>query len=127
MQNQIKVIHLSSLNIHIHLNIHTMKAIINIKRKSSVFSYLNGHTFEVKEILSSSVAVQIPSQICEGKFDTFEFIFEEVIIVDIDNEMQTAYDNQIWGNDSYTYRNMLIYCLINKLKVSVVYNLMPKK
>ncbi len=104
-----------------------MKAIINIKRKSSGFSYLNGHTFEVKEILSNLVAVQIPSQICEGKFNTCDFAFEEVIIVDIDSEMQTAYDNQIWGNDNYTYRNMLTYCLINKLKVSVVYNLMPKK
>ena len=94
-----------------------MKAIINIKRKSSGFSYLNGHTFEVKEILSNLVAVQIPSQICEGKFDTCDFTFDEVTIVDIDNEVQFAYDLYCLDGKGL-YVNLRYYCIANRIKTN---------
>jgi len=98
-------------------NIHPMKAIINIKRKSSGFSYLNGHTFEVKEVLSNLVAVQIPSRICEGRFDTCDFGFDEVIIVDIDSEMQKSLDVYNWSG-SKLYDNLLNYCTKNGIKTN---------
>jgi len=98
-----------------------MKAIININRKSSGFSYLNGHTFEVKEILSNLVAVQIPSQICEGKFDTCDFAFNEVIIVDIDEEVQSEYNQYCWDGKG-CYFNLGYYCIANRIKTNVKYN-----
>lgn len=98
------------------LNIHTMKAIINTK-KSSGMSYLNGHTFEVKEILSNLVALSIPSRICEGRFDTCDFSFEEVIIVDIDAEVQKAFDAYNWSG-SKLYANLINYCTKNGIKTN---------
>lgn len=94
-----------------------MKAIINIKRKSSGFAYLNGHTFEVKSVLSNLVAVQIPSQICEGKFDTCDFAFDEVIIVDIDQEVQHQYDQYCWDGKG-CYVNLRYYCIANRIKTN---------
>ena len=94
-----------------------MKAIINIKRKSWGYSYLNGHTFEVKEILSHLVSVQIPSQICEGKFVTCDFAFDEVIIVDIDNEVQSQYDQYCWDGKG-CYVNLRYYCIANRIKTN---------
>lgn len=96
-----------------------MKAIINTK-KSSGMSHLNGHTFEVKEILSNLVALRIPSQICEGKFDTCDFAFDEVIIVDIDAEVQKAYDACNWSDRicSKSYANLINYCTKNHIKTN---------
>ena len=81
-------------------------------------SYLNGHTFEVKQILSNLVALSIPSQICEGRFDTCDFSFDEVIIVDIDNEVQQAFDDYNWGNDNRTYFGLKFYCADKGIKTN---------
>jgi hypothetical protein len=93
-----------------------MKAIIKTK-KSSGMSYLNGHTFEVKEILSNLVALSIPSRICEGRFDTCDFAFNEVIIVDIDTEMQKSLD--AYNSSSIKlYDNLMNYCTKNGIKTN---------
>lgn len=83
-------------------------------------SYLNGRTFEVKEILSNLVALSIPSRICEGRFDTCDFGFEEVIIVDIDAEVQKAFDAYNWsGSKVYpSYSNLVNYCTKNGIKTN---------
>jgi hypothetical protein len=94
-----------------------MKAIINTK-KTSGFSYLNGRTFEVKEVFTTFVAIQIPSQICYGKFDTCDFNHNEVIIVDIDAEVQKAYDDYSWGNDNKRYIKLKDYCISNRIKTN---------
>lgn len=96
----------------------TMKAIITNVKKSSGFAYLNGHTFEVKEILHDLVALSIPSKIIYGKFDTCDFLFAEVTIVDIDNEMQQAYDDYNWGNDNKTYSRLKNYCAYKSIKTN---------
>lgn len=93
-----------------------MKAIINTK-KSSGLSHLNGKTFEVKEILSNIVALSIPSQICEGRFDTCDFAFDEVIIVDIDAEVQKAYNDYCWS-ESKQYIKLKNYCIKNRIKTN---------
>lgn len=80
-------------------------------------SYLNGHTFEVKEILSTLVALQIPSRICEGRFDTCDFSFDEVIIVDIDSEIQKAH-NVYCCTESKQYTALMNYCTKNGIKTN---------
>jgi hypothetical protein len=94
-----------------------MKAIINTK-KTSGFSYLNGCTFNVKEVFTSFVAIEIPSQICEGKYDTCDFNHNEVLIVDIDAEVQRAYDDYNWGNDNRRYIKLKDYCISNRIKTN---------
>lgn len=80
-------------------------------------SYLNGHTFEVKEILSNLVSLNIPSKIYEGRFVTCDFAFNEVIIVDIDAEVQKAFDAYNW-NGSKLYANLMNYCTKNGIKTN---------
>lgn len=94
-----------------------MKAIIKTK-KSSGMSYLNGRTFEVKQILSNLIALSIPSQICEGRFDTCDFAFDEVIIVDIDAEIQKAFDDYNWSGIYPSYFNLVNYCTKNGIKTN---------
>lgn len=95
-----------------------MKAIITGVKKSSGFAYLNGHTFEVKEILHELVAMSIPSKLIDGKFDTCDFSFAEVTIVDIDNEVQQAFDDYNWGNDNKTYFRLKMYCSDKKIETN---------
>lgn len=57
-----------------------MKVIINVNQKSS-YSYLNGRTFEIKELLSSMISVEI-------KGITIDFGFKEIFIVDIEKELE---------------------------------------
>lgn len=99
-----------------------MKAIITGVKKSSGFAYLNGHTFEVKEILSNIVALYIPSQLVKGKFDTCDFTFAEVTIVDIDEEVQKAFDAYNWGSDKRTYLRMKMYCGDKKIETNEKYH-----
>jgi hypothetical protein len=93
-----------------------MKAIINTK--SASYKHLNGRTYKVKQVFSSFVAIEIPSQICEGRFDTCDFNHNEVLIVDIDAEVQRAYDNFNWGSDNKTYIRLKDYCLANRIKTN---------
>ena len=94
-----------------------MKAIINTK-KASGFSHLNGRTFKVKEVFTSFVALEIPSQICEGRFDTCDFNHNEILIVDIDTEVQKAYDDFSWGSDNKRYIKLKDYCIANRIKTN---------
>ena len=95
-----------------------MKAIITGVKKSSGFANLNGHTFEVKEILHELIAMSIPSKMIDGKFDTCDFSFAEVTIVDIDNEVQQAYDDYIWGSDNKTYYRLKNYCACKSIRTN---------
>lgn len=99
-----------------------MKAIITGVKKSSGFARLNGHTFIVAEVLSEFVAVYIPSQLVEGKFDTCDFTHEEVTIVDIDEEVQKAFDSYNWGSDLRTYSRLKMYCGNKKIETNEKYH-----
>ena len=85
-----------------------MKAIVNVN-ESSNYARFNGLTFEVAEVLSQQVAVLIPSKEF-GRDIVTDFGHIEVIIVDIEKELQKAYDNYNWGSDNKTYRNLEAYC-----------------
>lgn len=99
-----------------------MRAIITGVKKSSGFAYLNGHTFEVKEVLSNIVALYIPSQTIAGKYDTCDFSFAEVTIVDIDEEVQKAFDAYNWGSDKKTYWPLTWYCRDKKIETNQKYH-----
>ena len=55
-----------------------MKAIINVQ-KGSAYAKYNGLTFEVRELMSSTIALDMNGQ-------TTDFNFDEVLIVDLINE-----------------------------------------
>jgi hypothetical protein len=93
-----------------------MKAIVTGVKKSSGFAYLNGHTFEVKEVLHSFISLKIPFK--NENFLTTDFSFAEVTIVDIDNEVQKAYDDYCWGNDNRTYIRLKNYCIDKHIKTN---------
>jgi hypothetical protein len=124
VKNDGRVLLCNNYDIHLHHQITQktikMKAIINTK--SASYKHLNGKTFNVKEVFSSFVAIEIPSQICEGRFDTCDFNHNEVLIVDIDAEIQKAFHDQNWGNDHERYLNLKNYCIIKKIKIKVVLN-----
>ena len=85
-----------------------MKAILNVN-EFSCYARFNGLTFEVTEVLNRQVALLIPN-LELGKCLTTDFSFSEVIIVDIANELQKAYDNYNWGSDNGIYNNLKAYC-----------------
>jgi len=91
-----------------------MKAIITGVKKSSGFHYLNGLTFEVKELLNSGVALKIPSKIIEGRYDTCDFSFSEITIVDIFLEIQNEYE------DYSRYKKLLAYCKAKGIVYSLI-------
>lgn len=84
-----------------------MKAIINV-HKNSIQAKNNGLTFEVKEVLSSIVALDINGI-------TTDFSFKEVFIVDLINELQKARENRDWGSDNRTFANLQSYITIKGL------------
>ena len=66
-----------------------MKAVIALPN-GSAYAHLNGHTFDVHEILSNIIVLDI-----EGV--KTDFGHSEVIIVDFPKEMQLAYDMAAWN------------------------------
>lgn len=86
-----------------------MKAIVSVNPKSS-YSRLNGLTFDVIEILSSLIVLNV-----NGK--TIDFTYQELLIVDINIEIQKAKNDADW-NSSYlkTFENLKKYCEINKIE-----------
>jgi hypothetical protein len=94
--------------------IEIMRAIVKVNKESHYAKY-NGLTFYVKEVLNQQVALLIPSIELERDVVT-DFGFKEVIIVDINNELQIAYDNINWGCDKYTFSNLKTYCVANNIK-----------
>jgi hypothetical protein len=92
-----------------------MKAIITNLSKESSYYDLIGQTFEVKEVLHGLVALKI-----NGK--TTDFSFKEIFIVDIEKEVQTAYDNWNWDSGKSAYTRIMDYCNSKNINVSPNYN-----
>jgi len=83
-----------------------MKAIINVN-KESAYAKFNGHTFEVKEVLSTAVGIKLSHE--EFGEVTADFTHTEVFIVDLQEELQKAYGDYNWGNDNHTFPNLILY------------------
>ena len=95
-----------------------MKAIINVK-KGSAYAKLNGHTFAITALYNTSVDLAIPNEI--GKVITTSFGFEEIIICDLQNVIQSAYDRYNWDGTT-TYIKLQAYCAVKNYQVDVKYN-----
>jgi hypothetical protein len=93
-----------------------MKAII--KTKSPGYKHLNGKTFNVKEVFTTFVAVEVTSEFVKGGIIPTDFNHNEVLIVDIDNEIQKAFDDHNWGINHKAYINLKNYCIANKIKTN---------
>jgi hypothetical protein len=81
-----------------------MKAIINLP-KSSVYAKYNYLTFEVVEVLSKIIAININGT-------TTDFGHKEVLIVDINTELQKEYDSYNWGSKN-NFKNLELYAFNN--------------
>jgi hypothetical protein len=93
-----------------------MKAIINTKSKS--YKHLNGKTFNVKEVFSTFVSIEVTSEYVKGGIITTDFNHNEILIVDIDNEIQKAFDDHNWGGNHKTYIHLRNYCIAKKIKTN---------
>jgi hypothetical protein len=89
-----------------------MTAIVNVD-KSSSFSKYNGLTFEVNDVFPKVIHLIVNDH--EMDRDMIHLNHKEIMIVDIQKELQVAYDNYNWGNDHNTYMNLQLYCLINNI------------
>ena len=98
----------------------TMKAIINTK--SASYKHLNGKTFNVKEVFSSFASVEVPNEYVKGGIIFTDFNYNEMLIVDIDVEIQKAFDGHNWGNDHKRYIHLKNYCISKKIKTKEVLN-----
>lgn len=95
-----------------------MKAIINVN-KNSAYASLNGRTFEVVELLNSVAALNTPMACAD-------FSYSEIVIVDIDEEMQRAYDAWNWNASKLDYIHLKTYCTLNKIApLQPEYNTVP--
>jgi hypothetical protein len=83
-----------------------MKAIVNVN-KESAYAHLNGHTFEVKEVLDRLIALDVNGAITD-------FGHKEVMIVDFQNELQKEFDSFKW-NGGGNYSNLQKYAINNKI------------
>lgn len=89
------------------------KAIVKVQ-PWSIYSFLNGHTFEIVAIHYASVYLQV--------HDTkTNFSFDEIAICDLHELMQSAFDSYNWNGDD-TYLKLQKYCSVNDYKVDVQYN-----
>ena len=90
-----------------------MKAVVSVHKRSA-YAYLNGHTFTVKSIYNSTVILDV-----NGVHTSFSF--SEVFIVDIQKEMQNAFnDYNFYGNTTFFKLNT--YCEKKGYKVDVINN-----
>jgi hypothetical protein len=93
-----------------------MKAIVNVN-KNSAYSYLNGRTFEVKELNSKTIAVEIKHK--EFGICIADFSYTEVLIIDIEFEISEAKSNciSLGRTEHFDLRDKLLnYKKINKLQ-----------
>jgi len=97
-----------------------MKAIINTK--SANYKHMNGKTYEVKQLFSTFAAIVLPSEYVKGGFICIDFNLSEIIIVDIDSEIQKAFDDHNWGNDCRRYIHLRNYCISKKIKTNELLN-----
>ena len=93
-----------------------MKAIVNVNANSA-YANFNGYTFEVKEVLSKIVALNING-------NTVDFSHNEVLIVDFTKELQAAYDDANWNSSRMAMlHNLRAYKIANKIAdVVLTYN-----
>ena len=66
-----------------------MKAIVNVNKESQ-YAKLNGRTFPVKELLNSTICLNINGV-------STDFSFKEVFIVDIEDEFLWVYSASQWA------------------------------
>lgn len=78
-----------------------MKAIVNV-HKDSYYKFLNGQTFEVKEIFPSAVGLSVMGL-------TIDFSFSEIEIVDLKKELESC--------NRETFEKLKRYLEINKIKI----------
>jgi len=98
-----------------------MKAIVNVNKGSSQ-ARNNGLTFRVKEVLSTIIALEIPSN--EMGLDlTTDFSFREVFIVDFENELKIAYKDLTSGFDLRTFDNLCVYAENKGMKYKKSYEI----
>lgn len=83
-----------------------MKAIINVT-KDSIYSHLNGLTFELKDFGHRTCSAIV------GETEIF-FAHDEVIIVDIQEEYQRAYDRCLTSCEEI-FLKLLKYIKINNI------------
>lgn len=102
-----------------------MKAILNLNPKNKVYSLFNGKTFNVLSISHQSVCLEISSEWVNGNSIPTDFAFNEVIIVDIDAEIQKAYDDHNWGQNPQKYIYLKNYCISKKIQTNEIYNAIP--
>lgn len=67
-----------------------MKAIITSVKKASGYSKYNGLTFEIKDYMKGLVGLKIPSKLDIDKFDTIDFSWNEIMIVDIQSQIKNC-------------------------------------
>ena len=90
-----------------------MKAILNVS-KFNQYSKYNGYSFEVRELLSSLVSLDVNGV-------KTDFSHKEVIIIDLQSEYQNAFDDFNWSSTTCDkYRNLNKYMDNNKIKYPVV-------
>lgn len=91
-----------------------MKAIIKVNEGSSYAKY-NGLTFDVAEIKSSFVCLDINGV-------RTDFSHKEVVICELQNEIQKAFDDYNYGSDNKTHIVLGFYCSSNKINFQPKYN-----
>jgi len=84
-----------------------MNAIVNVKKASSYSKY-NGLTFPVIDVLDRIICMDIDNQ-------SVIFSHKEVIIVDIQNELQKAYDMYNWSG-CRLFNKLVAYATVNKIE-----------
>ena len=95
-----------------------MKAIINVSKKSA-YAHYNWQTFEITSMYNTSVDVAIINAI--GMKITTSFGFEEIIICDLQDELQRAFDKYNWDGNT-TYIKLQTYCAVKGYQCNVIYN-----
>lgn len=92
-----------------------MKAIINIKNKHSQYHKFNGLTFEVVDLLSTSVG--LIGLTPNNPFNQTDFSFDEIIIVDIKNEIIKGF---VEHNDEVVNK-LRAYLRLNNIKLPLLW------
>lgn len=92
-----------------------MKAIVNVKKTSSAYKH-NLKTFEVMNVFGPLINLKIEDNL------TMDFSYREVIIVDFEKEIQSAYDTYNWNGNKRLLDFLQSYSKHNKLLFDLEYN-----
>jgi hypothetical protein len=91
-----------------------MKVIINIKNPLSQYSKYNGLTFSTRDLMSSSVGVLLK----DGTFNQTDFHFDEVTIVNFQDEVKTCVKHQF----GFKLEKLKNYAKIKKIDIDKLIN-----